>query len=585
MTDPTSINDGRYLLVKPLGEGGMAKVYRAFDQRLQVWRAIKILLPQYSNKAKLKKRFEAEAQTMALLEHPHIVRVYDVGADGTFSYIVMEIVEGGCLVDWLEIHGAMPPLMAVDVTIEVCLGLAAAHSKGVIHRDVKPHNILVTTEGVCRVTDFGIARVGDTDQSLTKTGAVMGTWGYMAPEQRTDAKSVDSRADVYSTAATLYSLLTDKMPADLFLADRDDTMMEGIPEKLVEVLVKACEYRREDRHEDMDDFIAALEEVREYLPNDPDDTPSLVIDPGEVPAIPNPEDYIRRPQTDYGSAGGTILPVGTVGSVAAPTILPQSNAGYSPTVPPDEVSLGSGHMSVQNLAVYKPGDIPIDETPSRGSSALKMVTALVWIFGFILFGVAITAGGAVVAMNYWPKEPEVVAHTPPDPELPIPDEPKDPPKTPEPPKDPPKTPPKTPPKVVDPPKTPPAVVAHEDPPKTPPIAVVIKNDPPPEPDPPPQPKITQCLNVTGPSDIAVGKKAVFMAKLCSEDGTVVELHYRPRGGRIAWQKISMPFILGTHRNSIVLDDSYEKGLEYYITAGNSTHGSEYIPKKIVFPGG
>ena len=93
------------------------------------------------------------------------------------------------------------------------------------------------------------------------------------------------------------------------------------------------------------------------------------------------------------------------------------------------------------------------------------------------------------------------------------------------------------------------------------------------------------MNVTGPSDIAVGKKAVFMAKLCSEDGTVVELHYRPRGGRIAWQKISMPFILGTHRNSIVLDDSYEKGLEYYITAGNSTHGSEYIPKKIVFPGG
>ncbi|MBW2257207.1 MAG: protein kinase [Deltaproteobacteria bacterium] len=104
---PTSLADGRYLLVSGLGEGGMATVYRAYDQRLQVWRAIKILAPQYASKPKLRSRFEAEAQTMALLEHRNIVRVYDVGHDGPYAYIVMELVEGGSLVDWLERNGGM----------------------------------------------------------------------------------------------------------------------------------------------------------------------------------------------------------------------------------------------------------------------------------------------------------------------------------------------------------------------------------------------------------------------------------------------------------------------------------------------
>ncbi|MCA9490589.1 MAG: serine/threonine protein kinase, partial [Myxococcales bacterium] len=136
MNQPTSLADGRYLLVKQLGEGGMASVYRAYDQRLQVWRAVKILSPEYADKKKIAKRFEAEAQTMALLEHRNIVRVYDVGRDGAdIAYIVMELVEGGCLVDWLEVNGPMPPRMAVEAVMEVLDALGAAHDKGVIHRD------------------------------------------------------------------------------------------------------------------------------------------------------------------------------------------------------------------------------------------------------------------------------------------------------------------------------------------------------------------------------------------------------------------------------------------------------------------
>ncbi|MBW1879708.1 MAG: serine/threonine protein kinase [Deltaproteobacteria bacterium] len=127
---PTSLADGRYLLVSGLGEGGMATVYRAYDQRLQVWRAIKILAPQYASKPKLRSRFEAEAQTMALLEHRNIVRVYDVGHDGPYAYIVMELVEGGSLVDWLERNGAMPPRLAVDVIVQLCRGIEVAHKSG-----------------------------------------------------------------------------------------------------------------------------------------------------------------------------------------------------------------------------------------------------------------------------------------------------------------------------------------------------------------------------------------------------------------------------------------------------------------------
>ncbi len=299
MSQPTSLADGRYLLVKKLGEGGMATVYRAYDQRLQVWRAIKILAPEFAHKPKIAQRFEAEAQMMAILEHRNIVRVYDVGRDGDdIAYIVMELVEGGCLVDWLELNGPMPPRMAVEVMLEVCDGLQAAHDKGIVHRDMKPHNVLVTLDGVCRITDFGIARVGDSDHSQTKTGTVMGTWGYMAPEQRTDAKSVDARADVYGLGATLYSLLTDRMPMDLFAAERNQSILEGVHELLVPILIKATEYDREDRYGSVKELRAALAETLDRLPPIPEGTEPLALHEPESRQPPDPS--IFRPAAETG---------------------------------------------------------------------------------------------------------------------------------------------------------------------------------------------------------------------------------------------------------------------------------------------
>ena len=129
--------EGRFRLIHPLGEGGMATVYAAVDDRLNVRRAIKVLSPALSRRSRIRARFIAEARTMAALEHRNIVRVYDVELDGERPYIVMELVEGGSLVDWTAEHGAMPPRLALDVLTEILHALKAAHSRGVIHRDIK----------------------------------------------------------------------------------------------------------------------------------------------------------------------------------------------------------------------------------------------------------------------------------------------------------------------------------------------------------------------------------------------------------------------------------------------------------------
>jgi len=271
-----TLGAGRYKLAATLGDGGMASVYRAWDSRLRVWRAIKILLPEYSRRKKLRRRFQNEAETMARIQHRHVVSVFDVGVDEAVPYIVMEVALGGCLIDWVHRHGPMPPRMAVDVIIQVCKGIGAAHDIGVIHRDIKPHNVLITHRGVCMVTDFGIAQM-DEGASMTKTGSVMGTLGYMAPEQRTDAKNVDVRADVYGIGATLYKLLTGGAVADLFLAEHDATMLDGVPDGLAPVLLKATRYKPADRHGSVADLAKALHAARKDLPATPASTPSLVM--------------------------------------------------------------------------------------------------------------------------------------------------------------------------------------------------------------------------------------------------------------------------------------------------------------------
>lgn len=253
----------------------MASVFLAWDTKLKVWRAVKALLPDFVRKTKVRRRFENEAHAMARLEHPHIIRVYDVGVEGETPYLVMEFAQGGCIIDWLENHGAMPPQLAAEVIIQISQGLHAAHDAGIVHRDVKPHNILVTHQGTCKMTDFGIAQVMEND-SLTKTGSVMGTWGYMAPEQRTDAKAVDERADIFGLGATLYSLLTNKTPTELYVADEDDDVFDGVEPAMLEVILKACSYKAPQRYPTVKKFARAVRDAALTCRPTPTDTPSII---------------------------------------------------------------------------------------------------------------------------------------------------------------------------------------------------------------------------------------------------------------------------------------------------------------------
>ena len=271
--------NGRYRLLQQLGAGGMAIVYRAYDSRLDVERAIKVLNPRLASSAQIIKRFENEARTMAKLHHPNIVTVHDVGHEGDRAYMVMELVLGGTLMDHLQHFGFMAEREACEAMTLVLQALAVAHDRGVVHRDIKPHNVLVDAKGTPRVTDFGIAHVPSATRSLTRTGAIMGTWAYMAPEQRADSKTVDARADIYGVGATLYYLVTGREPFDLHNTEAHEESFAGVPEALAGFIRKATRYRPSDRFADSRAAAAALLEVSATLPELDPDAPRL----GDLP--------------------------------------------------------------------------------------------------------------------------------------------------------------------------------------------------------------------------------------------------------------------------------------------------------------
>lgn len=268
MSDPhRTLADGRYRLEGILGEGGMASVYAAWDDRLKVHRAIKLLSPVYARRADLRVRFQKEAVAMARVRHPHVLAVYDVSTDDP-PFLVMDLEEGGSLAGHLAAYGAMPPRQVVEVGLQMLDGLQAAHLAGIVHRDVKPHNVLLTKDGNAKVTDFGIAQLADRTM-YTHTGAVMGTLEFMAPEQYEDSSDVDVRADVYAAGATLYVLLTDRKPKDLYVRELEDRVWAEVHPMLRPILQKATRHDREQRHRDPAALARALSAVLAQLPATP----------------------------------------------------------------------------------------------------------------------------------------------------------------------------------------------------------------------------------------------------------------------------------------------------------------------------
>ncbi|MTD45525.1 Stk1 family PASTA domain-containing Ser/Thr kinase [Conexibacter sp. W3-3-2] len=274
---PETIVDGRYRVVERIGSGGMADVYRAEDLQLGRDVALKILHRRFSEDEEFVERFRREASSAAGLQHPNVVSVYDRGAwDGTY-YIAMEHVEGQTLKQ--VVHGTNPPTpqdpaTAVELAIQILRAAKFAHKRGVIHRDLKPHNVIVDGEGRAKVTDFGIALAGVSD--MTQTGSIMGTAQYLSPEQA-QGHPVTGQSDLYAIGVILFELLTGRIPFDgdsavtIALkqvnepATPPSAYNPAVGPDLDAVVLRALEKDPARRFADADAFIAALEQVAERL--------------------------------------------------------------------------------------------------------------------------------------------------------------------------------------------------------------------------------------------------------------------------------------------------------------------------------
>lgn len=212
----TILLDNRYEIIKEIGVGGMAKVYRAKDRLLGRFVAIKVLKDQYAEDDEFAKKFENEAQSAARLSHINIVNVYDIGKDmlngKLIQYIVMEYVEGETLKDLIDREKVLENHDIIDYSTQIAQALKSAHDSGIVHRDIKPQNILIDKFGLCKVTDFGIARVSS-NATITYTSSILGTVHYISPEQA-KGKIVDLKSDLYSLGAVMYEMATGKVPFD-----------------------------------------------------------------------------------------------------------------------------------------------------------------------------------------------------------------------------------------------------------------------------------------------------------------------------------------------------------------------------------
>jgi serine/threonine-protein kinase len=291
----------RYELIRQLAKGGMAAVWEAEDTILARPVAVKILLPHLAADEQFVERFRREAVAAARLSHPHIVAIYDTCATDDCEAIVMELVRGRTLRAALDEIGALPVRQAVDIATQVADALHHAHVNGLIHRDVKPGNILLSDDGRVLVTDFGIAKAAEAASELTEVGLIVGTAKYLAPEQ-VQGQPLDARADVYSLGIVLYEMLTGRVPfagensTSTALARVTTTPLRprqiraGIPRAVEDVVMKAMAVRREERYQSAAELRAALVEL-DLARVDGDDETSLVraTQPGADPTPPPAE--------------------------------------------------------------------------------------------------------------------------------------------------------------------------------------------------------------------------------------------------------------------------------------------------------
>lgn len=268
---------GRYELIEKIGEGGMAIVYKARCRLLNRYVAIKILRPEFTKDEQFIENFKRESQAAAGLSHPNIVSVYDVGKEGNIHFIVMELIEGKTLSQYIEEKGRLDYKEAISITKQVASALSLAHKNQIIHRDIKPHNILITNTGVAKLADFGIAKAVSAATIVGGNNKVMGSVHYFSPEQARGAY-VDERSDIYSLGIVMYEMLTGKVPFDgdnpisialMHINEPIPSITEqvpGIPPQLEKIVMKATDKYQSNRYKSADEMIEDLDNI-EYITN------------------------------------------------------------------------------------------------------------------------------------------------------------------------------------------------------------------------------------------------------------------------------------------------------------------------------
>ncbi len=347
---------GKYIVKRELGRGGMGAVYLAEQPGLGREVAIKELVPSAAADPTALKRFLQEAQVMARTSHPNLVQVHDMEQIGTANYIVLEFVKGKSLRDWLN-RGAIPMPQVFAVMHGVLQALDYAHRHSIVHRDMKPENVLLSDEGAVKVADFGIARLTDDSvgpgQTATKTGTTVGTPQYMSPEQVASSK-VDGRSDLYSAGIMFYELVVGEPPFTASEADGPFTLMAkhvqappkppsvhkpGLDMRLEEVILKSLSKRPEERYQTGQEFDEAMSKVADRLcPGWP-----RSLEPGADLSKMVPR-----------AGASTSLPAGTLPSMAMPAgVPPPIQAVYNPTPPvrPAAKKQSAGCMGVMLMCV------------------------------------------------------------------------------------------------------------------------------------------------------------------------------------------------------------------------------------------
>ena len=274
---------GRYQVIERIGRGAMGLVYRARDEAIGREVALKVLTADLEDDPEIRTRFHREAQAAASLSHPNIITIFDVGEDADRFFIVMELLRGATLKDFLKQNDATRIERKIDLMVQLCAGLGAAHNASVYHRDIKPGNVFVRADGILKILDFGVARLASS--SMTAAGFIVGTPDYMSPEQARGAE-IDARSDIFSLGGVFYFMLTGRKPfpasdlPTLFHQIQSDDPPPALgvdaPAELIAVVMKALSKKRETRYQNCQELMADLEVIKHLYPLDARRTATMI---------------------------------------------------------------------------------------------------------------------------------------------------------------------------------------------------------------------------------------------------------------------------------------------------------------------